>query len=872
MKNNFVEQVAKTLIEANNKDTAESFILGISGKWGEGKTFFLKNLREALLDNFYVVNINPWKFAQDKPAFLRHFLTQISTEVSSTEDLEDLKYEITKNNISKPWLFALICSFLFILIAIVPISYPQSFGFTDNTIIFFKSTYSHFINSIFYKKIIIFRLPLLYIITAFLIPLYLRMMSFQKKKSSVSTLDEFTYKLKQILNNCDKKIVVYIDDLDRVTPRIAREVLDTMRTFFDNPNLLFVVTGDHSVLERYIGVEVLPEKNESEQIEEGRRYLKKIFNIYWRMLPCSETDFGKFIDEYISESYKTELNTYLNNDSSKFSEYLKKYFKKNYRQVIRFIDFTVFSFRAAKAFQESSEGKTKEFISEIFKYPYLLVKILLLQDLCNPLYEILLSNPATLNKLERFISRKEVDQFNSEITNLTGNRLSPGQMIICKKIFEECDNFYTDSNLIVKSSKPFLYLSADNEWDDEGGSQPADFFAYLTSGDSKSAEASILMSGEETLRNCGEFTLENLKNLEKTDNFDVPMESLVKTLSLIPPDNKFQQIIAEGIKTLDILFTYDALPATDEKRALQYINIWNWLDDIARSDWFELLKNDYITKFTPMKYAEDFPRIEQTDQFGFFSSTIVSRWLIQYFKQGASDRIDMIIKFQEKLDPSVFLESFNTIADDLVNLFQSETNENREKILTVILKLGDQQRTSLIDSVKKMINSFIPDLAIFFSTKLDDPSVGVSKDDFALFLAQGFEGINGPIGPTEFNSAFDLCNKLKLEFNDKVWDSILSTHEEYFINWLPQIQDIDYSDMAPEKKCAQKVYSLIVGRIKNSEIDANTKNDYFAYLYPEKWLWKKYHHIDMRSISGMEKYIEQSKIDDLKTQWNNTNE
>lgn len=868
MKNNFIDQVAKTIIEASEKKDSESFILGISGKWGEGKTFFLDRLEETLQAEFYIVKINPWKFAYDKPAFLRHILTQISETISGKTNLDDLRFETTNNRLSKSWY---VLSFITVMIVpvLLIISYPRLFNVPVATSTYLSWLWSELVNSTFINNILYLKLLLLYLLTAVLIPPFLHLMSFQKKKSSVSTLDEFTAKLNSILENCDKKVVIYVDDLDRVTPKIAREVLDTMRTFFDKPDLIFVVTGDHSVLERYIGTEILPGKDESEQIEEGRRYLKKIFNIYWRMLPCSEADFGKFIHEYITSHYKTELNDYLKDGSVKFETYLKNYFKKNYRQVIRFIDFTVFSFRAAKAFQESSEGKNKEFISEIFKYPYLLVKILLLQDLCNPLYELLLSDASLLNKLERHISRKEADQFNAEIDLLANERLSTDQKLKCKKIFEECDNFYEGSNLIVKSSKPFLYLSADEEWGDDGGAQPSDFFANLTSGDSKAAESAILMSGKETLKKCGEFAIKSLATLEKTDTFDVPVSTLVKTLSSIPDDNIIHHIVAEELKNIDITYIYNNLPLTDEKRATFYILFWNWLDHISGSDWFGTIESEYLAKFIPMKFAEDFPRIEKKESFGLFSSKVICNWLIQYFKQGSSDRIDKIISLKDKISVSIFMEYFNSISDDLVDLFCRETNDNRDKILPIILACGEDAQTKLIDAIKNMVTSFVPDITNYTCAKVNDGSLGINRIEFEEYLAQGLKGINGPIDPTQFNNAFDLCNNLALESNSAIWESILESHEKYFINWLPQIKDIDYSRMAPAKDPAQKIYSKIIAKIKDETVDPNVRNDYFACIYPDKWLWGKYHQIDMRSLSGMEKFIDKSKIDDLKIKWNN---
>src|SRR5258706_16005513 len=59
----FAKQIADTIkrntVEQNSKEKKESFILGISGKWGEGKTTLLTKLAKKLRPEYKVVDINP---------------------------------------------------------------------------------------------------------------------------------------------------------------------------------------------------------------------------------------------------------------------------------------------------------------------------------------------------------------------------------------------------------------------------------------------------------------------------------------------------------------------------------------------------------------------------------------------------------------------------------------------------------------------------------------------------------------------------------------------------------------------------------------------------------------------------------------------
>jgi predicted KAP-like P-loop ATPase len=78
----FVGEVAKTLCSHHGVER-ESFVFGLSGRWGEGKTHFLERLRVVLqAEGFEVIDLNPWKYAADRVAFLRAFLVRLLEEQS----------------------------------------------------------------------------------------------------------------------------------------------------------------------------------------------------------------------------------------------------------------------------------------------------------------------------------------------------------------------------------------------------------------------------------------------------------------------------------------------------------------------------------------------------------------------------------------------------------------------------------------------------------------------------------------------------------------------------------------------------------------------------------------------------------------------
>lgn len=87
-----------------------------------------------------------------------------------------------------------------------------------------------------------------------------------------------------------KKLVIFVDELDRCRPTYAIELLETIKHIFDIPNIIFVVSIDKSQLSKAItscyGVD-------------GNEYLKRFFNLTYT-LPVANTD--AFIDKLLEDN------------------------------------------------------------------------------------------------------------------------------------------------------------------------------------------------------------------------------------------------------------------------------------------------------------------------------------------------------------------------------------------------------------------------------------------------------------------------------------------------------------------------------------------------------------------------------------------
>ena len=262
-----VEQVAKTLQENHGKHQ-ESYIFGISGKWGEGKTRFLNDLSQELEGKFQIARINPWKFATDKVSFLRNFLKSLA-EINETHvpnnDLKESKnkvgkfphtirisirnnisrlkgiivrdkfqalyYDTSKNSINWRVLLSLTFTLSLLLIAYFYWISPE-----------FKNEHIDDLNR--------FQLIIAVAAAPLLVTLLGKTIIIKRASRSISTLDKFDDLLEKVISDFKgRNVLVFVDDLDRVTPQTAREVLDNLRTFFDRKELSFEI-GRASCRER----------------------------------------------------------------------------------------------------------------------------------------------------------------------------------------------------------------------------------------------------------------------------------------------------------------------------------------------------------------------------------------------------------------------------------------------------------------------------------------------------------------------------------------------------------------------------------------------------------------------------------------------
>lgn len=156
-----------------------------------------------------------------------------------------------------------------------------------------------------------------------------------------STIGEVRNELEVIIKECIKKdnkqgFIFFIDDLDRIDPPIAVQLLELLKNIFTLKNCVFILAIDYDVvikgLEPKFGK--LTEKNE----REFRSFFDKIIQVPFSM-PVSNYNIDDFLkDSLVSTNYINETHSKNNELITKFSEISNLSVGKNPRALKRLMN------------------------------------------------------------------------------------------------------------------------------------------------------------------------------------------------------------------------------------------------------------------------------------------------------------------------------------------------------------------------------------------------------------------------------------------------------------------------------------------------------------------------------------------------------
>lgn len=370
----YVETLADIIQTGNTPLT-----IGVFGTWGSGKTSLMKMVKKNLPDDFTVAWFDAWKYDKEETlwrAFLLNVLFAVEQKSGETEELKTLKTMLYRGlefektggvTIDLAKLGAKVAegavqiglSFIPPLATLADMVKELQQSGVGNMASGFETAIQRERTKIYVEQ--------------------------------VRSLEQFQDKFSNLVKSyiVPKRLVVFVDDLDRCLPEKAIEVLEAIKLFLDVENCVFVLGLDQEAISR--GIEMkYKEFGEAQDGEsqkkftiEGVRYLEKIIQLPFQIPPVEKDDMGDFVHG-------------LSNDWP--HEECPKVFAvglgDNPRQIKRTVNTFLMLWKLTDKRKEKLQDRIK---------PIRLAKVVAIQTVYPDLYNLLLKDePRYLRELERF--------------------------------------------------------------------------------------------------------------------------------------------------------------------------------------------------------------------------------------------------------------------------------------------------------------------------------------------------------------------------------------------------------------------------------------------------------------------------------------
>lgn len=292
-RSNTAKELSRHILDYKDDD---SLTIGIIGEWGSGKTSFINMTLESLKNDkkYIIFHFNPWNISTRKQ-LISDFFSQLSNGIGKIDSTAIIK-EVSQNlkllsKIFNP----------FSLIPIPQLSIVASFmrKFCEKTGKFLEDIYN------------------------------------QQEKS----LDEVKEELNNSLEKLGKKVLIVIDDVDRLSDNDIREVFQLVKSIADFKNTIYILSYDNDIVSEALN---------KLQNGRGEEYLEKIIQVPIMLPHISKTEINKI--------FLNKLETILNITEGEFdnSYYNKLYINgfannlTNLRDVERYLNTFIFGFNTIK--------------------------------------------------------------------------------------------------------------------------------------------------------------------------------------------------------------------------------------------------------------------------------------------------------------------------------------------------------------------------------------------------------------------------------------------------------------------------------------------------------------------------------------------
>lgn len=287
--------------------------IALIGKWGLGKTSLLNLLKRKISSTCKVISINAWKYEKEdlKKVYLKElysgikekpFLLLGSLLKELKKHFQNSEKEICKEiNITfKDLGLILKTNWRVIFISlIISIVWQGSIFIANNgnfQTLYLKNIFD-IINFYFENILITLIIPILVY--------YLKKIAEKKEEKNIVQLADIDYyddyeeliklEIDKLLEKTNKKkVVIIIDDLDRLSTAKMVETLDVLKTLMELPKCTFIVPFDDTIIKSALDNKVIKDLINEHQIIKSELILDKLFAFKFYLPPILPLDLKEY--------------------------------------------------------------------------------------------------------------------------------------------------------------------------------------------------------------------------------------------------------------------------------------------------------------------------------------------------------------------------------------------------------------------------------------------------------------------------------------------------------------------------------------------------------------------------------------------------
>lgn len=296
----FVQELADLVKEVDPRTN-----IAVFAPWGSGKSSLsamLAKRYENREDGVWFTTFDAFKFAED--SLSRHFITQMANGFGLTNEEASIRSRLYSEKTRKIWTLTeadkkkLYRSFAKIAFAVL------------FAIVLLAAICDHFSKTKSFGDYLVPLLPSWAFVasaTAIVVNFATTTFTYDETEQSVSGEEQFVEQFDLLIAKLQekkaKKVVVFIDELDRCSEKEVVSTLETLKTFLDIEPCIFIVAADRQVLDKALknaARQATPENVDSPYFSAGSAYLDKIFQHQMELPPLPEHSMSKFALELVA--------------------------------------------------------------------------------------------------------------------------------------------------------------------------------------------------------------------------------------------------------------------------------------------------------------------------------------------------------------------------------------------------------------------------------------------------------------------------------------------------------------------------------------------------------------------------------------------